>query len=114
MTYVCELGPGHSMYLDNQGAQTLVTLMMGTPGQQQQSSNSFGTGCWTAPPEIYRTPQEFVIKVTTTHGEQFIQVQGSSMISMTSIPSLQKSQQIQINLSEAIPSISGSVAKIEC
>lgn len=101
MAYVCELGSGHNIYLDNQGDQTLITSMMGAPGQQQQSSNSFKTGCWTAQPEIYRTSQGAVIKVTTTHGEQFIQVQGSSMGSMTSIPSLQSSQQMQIKLSEA-------------
>lgn len=103
MAYVCKLGSGHNIYLDNQGDQTLITSMMGAPRQQQQSSNSFKTGCWTAQPEIYRTSQGVVIKVTTTHGEEFIQVQGSSMGSMTSIPSLQRSQQMQINLSEATP-----------
>ena len=106
MAYICELSPGHNIYLDNQGDQTLITSMMSTPGQQQQSSSSVRTGCWTALPEIYRTPQGAVIKLTTAQGEQFIQVQGSSMISMTSIPSLQGSQQIQINQSEAAPSTS--------
>lgn len=103
MAYVCELGSGHNVYLDNQGEQTLITSMMGTPGQQQQSSNSFETGCWTALPEIYQISQGVVIKLTTTQGEKFIQVQGSNMSSMTSIPSLQKSQQMQINQSEATP-----------
>ena len=103
MAYVCELSPGYNIYFDNQDDQTLITSMMSTPGQQQQSGNSFRTGCWTAPPKIYRTPQGAVIKLTTAQGEQFIQVQGSSMRSMTSLPSLHSSQQMQINQSEATP-----------
>ncbi|UJB73112.1 zinc ribbon domain-containing protein (plasmid) [Acaryochloris sp. 'Moss Beach'] len=101
MAYVCELDSGQNVYLDNQGDMTLITSMMVTPGQQQQSSNSFETGCWTALPEVYRTSQGAVIKLTTTQGEQFIQVQGSKMSNMASMPSLQKSQQMQINQGEA-------------
>lgn len=103
MAYVCELCPGHNVYLDNQGSLTLITSMMSSPRQQQQSSNSFETGCWIAQPEIYQTSQGAIIKLTTTNNEQFIQLQGSSMSSMSSIPSLHRSQQMQINQSETAP-----------
>lgn len=103
MAYVCELGSGHNVYLDNQGELTIITSMMGSPGQQQQSSHSVKTGCWTAPPQIYRTAQGMVIKLTIAQGEHFIQVQGSTMTSMTNIPSLHSAQQMQINQSESVP-----------
>jgi zinc-ribbon domain len=97
MAYLCELGSGHNIYLDHQGGQTIITSTIGAPGQQQQSSSSVGTGGWTAPPEMFRTPQGAILKITTAQGEHFIQVQGSSMSSMTSAPSLSGAQQMQMN-----------------
>lgn len=103
MAYVSELSPGYNIYLENQGDLTSITSMMSNPGQQQQSSNSVKTGCWTAPPEIYRTPQGAVVKLTTAEGEQFIQVQGSTISILTSTPSLHSFLQIPISQSEAAP-----------
>ncbi|MEO1402300.1 MAG: zinc ribbon domain-containing protein, partial [Cyanobacteria bacterium J06635_1] len=56
MPYVSELSPGMRVYVDNQADQTIVTTLSSGPGQQQQSSNRFTTGPWTAPPEIVRAP----------------------------------------------------------
>jgi hypothetical protein len=106
MAFLCELGSGHNIYLDNQGNQTIITSMIGSPGQQQQSSSSVGTGNWTAPPEMYRTPHGAILKITTAQGEHFIQVQGSSMSSMTSAPSLSGSQQMQMNQVAGTPGAS--------
>ena len=54
MAYVCEIGTGQRAYLDNQGKQTIVTTASSSLGQQQQSSQSFVTGSWTASPESFR------------------------------------------------------------
>lgn len=79
MPYTCELAPGHHVYLDNQGEQTIITTAMGLPGQQQQASNSMTTGVWTAPPEAYRLDSGTVFKIFTAQGETCICVQGSSV-----------------------------------
>lgn len=79
MAYVCELGNGHAIYLDNVGNQTTVTSVISRPGQQQQSSSSITTGEWTHPPAAAQTPLGVVIHVATATGEQSILVQGSQI-----------------------------------
>jgi zinc-ribbon domain len=103
MAYMCELGSGHNIYLENQGSQTIVTSMVSSLGQQQQSSISVSTGNWTALPELYQTPHGATLKITTGKGEQFIQIQGSRMSSMASAPSLSNFQQMQMTQIAEMP-----------
>lgn len=84
MAYVCELKPGHRVHLDNQGDQTIVTVTLQMPGQQQQTSNSMTTGAWTAPPEAYKSDDGTVFKLLTTQGEVCISIQGNSVTSNVS------------------------------
>jgi hypothetical protein len=106
MAYMCELGPGHNVYLENQGSQTIITSIVSSLGQQQQSSISVRTGNWTASPEMYRMPHGAILKITTAQGENFVQVQGSSMSSMTSAPSLSDAQQMQMAQIAGMPATS--------
>lgn len=89
MAYVCDLGAGHRVYLDSRGTHTLVTLSSGSAGQQQQSSSSFQTGNWTAPPQAFRSRAAIVVQIETAEGKQFIQIQSqaqpNSSIQATSI-----------------------------
>ncbi|NEP16085.1 MAG: zinc ribbon domain-containing protein [Leptolyngbya sp. SIO4C1] len=95
MAYVNELSSGTSLYVDNQGEQTIVTLMSRSPGQQQQSSNSFTTGPWTAPPEIVQTAAGVAIKLSTAQGEQTVQVQGNvADVSGTAAQPMQKTDRM--------------------
>jgi zinc-ribbon domain len=87
MAYLCELGSGQRVYLENQGDQTAVTLMSGSSGQQQQSSSSFQTGSWTAPPEAFTGSQGAVIRVKTARGEHTIQIP-VRQVEAQSIPSI--------------------------
>jgi hypothetical protein len=79
MIYNWELGTGHQISLDNQGAQTVVTILQTSAGQQQRTSNSFTTGIWIVPPEISITPTGAIITVTTPTGASSIQIQGNSI-----------------------------------
>ena len=97
MAYTCELGPGQRLYLDNVGGQTTVTMLSGNAGQQQQSSSQFTTGVWTAPPEMFVTPQGFVIKLTTAQGVQHLQVQGTQFGWITGNPLLDQAQQVPMS-----------------
>ncbi|MFP4221897.1 MAG: zinc ribbon domain-containing protein [Phormidium sp.] len=88
MAYQCDLGNNQTVYLDNSGSQTVVTTASGSPGQQQQSSNRFETGAWTAPPEMYRTPGGIALKIQAQEGDRWIQIQGqtSNLSEASSIP----------------------------
>ncbi|MEM8611785.1 MAG: zinc ribbon domain-containing protein, partial [Cyanobacteria bacterium P01_H01_bin.105] len=87
MAYVCELNPGHHVYLDNPGNQTTVMTTMGMPGQQQQASNGMTTGPWTAPPKAYQIAGGAVFKLFTAQGEICIYVQGTSVNMTGNVPS---------------------------
>jgi hypothetical protein len=79
MAIYSELPTGQSLYLNNQGMQTIVTLASGAVGQQQQSSSSFATGVWTKEPQIEIIPQGAIIEIITETGPHRIQIQGSSI-----------------------------------
>ena len=102
MAYVCEIG-GSQIYLDCQGLQTVVTTTSSSQGQQQQSSNTFSTGSWTSPPEIFRNSGGFVIKITAEQGEYFIHIQGGSMSVMSAAPSLNSAQRMQVQQIDFMP-----------
>jgi hypothetical protein len=103
---MCELGTGQTIYLDNQGTQTIVTIASSSPGQQQQASNGFQSGVWTTPPELYRNPMGVVIRLQTAEGDRYIQIQGSSMSVMGQPPSLNSGQQMQMQQVAASPAVS--------
>jgi zinc-ribbon domain len=79
MIYHWELDTGHQISVDNQGAQTVVTILQTSAGQQQRSSNSFTTGIWIVPPALTLTPLGGIIKIITPSGESFIQIQGNNI-----------------------------------
>ncbi|MEM7062636.1 MAG: zinc-ribbon domain-containing protein [Cyanobacteria bacterium P01_B01_bin.77] len=103
MVYTCELSPGHCVYLDNQGSQTIITISMGSPGQQQQASNSMTTGPWTAPPEGYQSAAGAVFKLFTAQGETCIYVQGNSVSMTDSAPSVAGAQQLSVQQTTVVP-----------
>jgi zinc-ribbon domain len=79
MPYNWKLASGHEIYVDNEGAQTIVTIQNNSAGQQQRSSNSFTTGIWIVPPEMTLTPTGAILKIVTPSGESIIQIQGNSV-----------------------------------
>jgi hypothetical protein len=96
MVYLCDLGSGQSIYLDNQGAQTTITTLSSSPGQQQQASSSLQTGAWVAPPQLFRTSTGVVLKIFTAHGDRFIQIQGSTMHAIDDVTIVGSAQQMQM------------------
>ncbi len=95
MAYVCEVGSGRTLYLDQVGSQTVITVASHTAGQQQQASSTFPTGDWQATPEVYLTTDGAVVKLTTDKGIHYIRVHGSS-IGVSEALSLDSLQQIQM------------------
>jgi hypothetical protein len=95
MAYVCDMGVGRRLYLDNQAGQTIITIANTAPGQQQQASSSFQTGPWTATPEVYLTSDGAVVKLQTARGANYIRLQGNS-IGVSEALSLNDLQQLQM------------------
>jgi hypothetical protein len=112
MAYQCELGSGQSVYLDQQGTQTTVTTHSRGPGQQQQASQTFQTGLWTAPPELFQTPQGVVIRLSTAQGAYFLQIRGNSLQVMSDVPFCSSSQQMQVQ-HIASPSVSPPIPAMQ-
>jgi hypothetical protein len=79
MNYVFEINPGHKIYLQCQENQTIVTSLISSQGQQQQSSSSFQTGKWLSAPEIIPGSEGLKLKITGTLGEYYVQIQGNSI-----------------------------------
>jgi zinc-ribbon domain len=79
MLYNWKLASGHEIFVDNEGAQTVVTIQNNSAGQQQRSSNSFTTGIWIVPPEMTVTPTGAILKIVTASGESVLQIQGNSV-----------------------------------
>ncbi|AFY93202.1 hypothetical protein [Chamaesiphon minutus] len=79
MRYHWELDSGHQISIDNQGAQTVITVLQSSVGQQQHTSSSFTTGTWSVPPEMTLTPTGGLVKIITASGESSVQIQGNSI-----------------------------------
>jgi zinc-ribbon domain len=79
MIHNWDLATGHQISVENQGAQTVVTISNTSAGQQQRSINSFNTGIWLVPPEMSIEPTGATLKITTPTGASIIQVRGNSI-----------------------------------
>lgn len=79
MTHQWKLSTGHQISVENEGAQTIVTVLYDGAGQQQRTNNSFTTGIWISPPEMLPTSTGAVVKITTPSGISSIEVDGNSI-----------------------------------
>ncbi|WP_295616436.1 zinc-ribbon domain-containing protein [Chamaesiphon sp. GL140_3_metabinner_50] len=79
MTYHWKLATGHQLSIDNEGAQTVVSISFDNGGRQQRTSNSFTTGIWLSPPEITFDPTGAIVTITTTSGESIVKIDGNDI-----------------------------------
>jgi zinc-ribbon domain len=100
MAYMCEISPNQRVYIETEGNNTIVTMMTGGPGQQQQASNSFRTGSWVSPPEMFAMSQGVAIKIRTAQGEHYIRIQGGSM-TLGNDSGIAASQQMQMHQTDS-------------
>ena len=107
--YKYELSAHQTLYIGGQGLMTVVTLQSGSPGQQQQSSNQFSTGKWTAVPLLYRLGQGVVVIISTLAETYYLQVQGSQMqmnagaVSAKLEAQMSQSQTLPLQPADAMP-----------
>lgn len=96
MAYIGNLGTGQQLYIENQGTQTRVTLTSSSTGQQQSQSSSFETGNWSVPPTLFRTPAGFILRIESTKGQCFVQIQANGLSTMPSAPPLAHADTISL------------------
>ena len=101
MAYICDLGSGQLVYIENSGMQTEITFASSTPGQQQQASSSFHTGKWLIPPTAFRITSSVILRIDSESGQYFVQVQGSSTIVLNSPPSLAGAEELSLQPADA-------------
>lgn len=92
--YKCELGSNQRLYLSNEGPVTALTLLSSGLGQQQQSSNRFSTGEWTAEPALYRLGQGMLV-VISADSTYYLQIQGGQAQMLSGPLSSQVTEQIK-------------------
>lgn len=97
MAYQATLNGTQHMTISNQGKQTQITLITSSPGQQQSQSNSFSTGIWVKPPQLFQTTQGFVLQINGEQDQYFISIQGNTIQGSNGVPSLQNASPVKLN-----------------
>ena len=95
-TYAGNLGNGQTLYLANQGDQTVVTLSSTSHNQQQQQQSGFTTGEWIAPPTLFRTRVGVIARIESDRSSFFVQIHATGMQLLTHQPSLADAEIIPI------------------
>lgn len=105
MAYTAHLNNNQQLTVENQGMQTVITLISSSPGQQQSQSNSFTTGSWTAPPQLFKLPSSFVLQLESDRGSSFVRIQANSISTTTTPPALNDAVEIEF---QEVPNRSNS------
>ncbi|BAZ43572.1 hypothetical protein NIES4102_05730 [Chondrocystis sp. NIES-4102] len=87
MAYRASLNGTQQLTISNQGMQTKINLTTSSPGQQQSQGNSFTTGNWVKPPQLFRTGENYILQIEATQGEYFIGISSNGMSTINGIPS---------------------------
>ncbi|NJL90310.1 MAG: zinc ribbon domain-containing protein [Coleofasciculaceae cyanobacterium SM2_1_6] len=94
--YVANLTAQQQIYLENQGNQTVITLLTGSPHQQQSQSTSWQTGVWIVPPILWRGAMGFILRVEGQGGQFLGLIQGSSISTLAAMPAIADAQIIPL------------------
>lgn len=116
MAYKTQLGTSQQLYIDNQGEQTLLTLVSSSANQQQSQRSAFPTGEWLMPPALFRLGAAFVLRVESAQGPSFFGIQGQSISALATPPSLKNAEVMplqQVSEAEAAQQNSVSFSPME-
>lgn len=100
MAFTCDLGNGQQVYLENQGLQTIITMISSRPGQQQSQRTSFQTGSWSATPRAYQTETGVILQIETTQKRDYITIEGNNISIMNHVSSLGRAREILLQQTE--------------
>ncbi|MBW0000199.1 MAG: zinc-ribbon domain-containing protein [Verrucomicrobia bacterium] len=103
MSYVYESENGQQLVVENDGDYTQVSLSSGSGGQQQSQATGFETGKWSKPPALYRLNRDWVLRLETEDGPQFVRMQGSEIRRLQSEPDLEAAEKLPFDRSDRPP-----------
>ena len=95
MAYTAKLLSDRQLTVINQGSQTFITLTSQSPGQQQSQTNSFTTGQWQVPPQLYHLGEGFVLQSSSHSGMHFLLIRVNS-ISTIAKPALDNAVRVDL------------------
>lgn len=95
MAYTASLTNNQQLAIALGGIQTNISLVSSSPGQQQSQSNSFTTGKWKTPPQLYKIGMGFVLKIDSQNGLYFIAIQSNSIATIES-PDLNNATKVDL------------------
>jgi len=96
MNYECELGNGQHLELRNEGDQTFVSFSRRGVGQEQRQGHGFATGPWSSKPAVYRLEKDYVVRVETSKGVTFFQVEGNQTTLSEREPELSDAEEVEL------------------
>lgn len=99
-TYGTKLTANRTLYVQNNGNQTIVALQSSDPGQQQSQSQAFKSGNWLVPPTLFQTSNGLVLRVEGEAGQKFVQLLSGGIQVMDSSPSLSGAQTLALQIVE--------------
>lgn len=97
MAYRVHLNGNQQLTIVNQGSQTLISLVTSSSGQQQSQSNSFTTGKWNRPPQLFQRGGGFILQIDSDRQQHFVSIQANSISTVTSAPSLENAVKIDLD-----------------
>lgn len=110
MAYTVNLNANQQLTIINQGSQTRISLVSISPGQHQSQSNSFSTGYWNSPPQLFQVSGGFILQIDGDRGRHFVSIQANSISTVTSAPPLQNAVEIDL---EDIPDSAAEQDEVE-
>lgn len=96
-----QLSEGRTLFAENNGEQTSISLQSGGTSQQQTQGSSFTTGTWKQEPVLYKTPHGVVLQVEGDKGRFCFQIHGNSIHILDEVPNLYEAETIPLHQAEA-------------
>ncbi len=88
MIYVWELEKDKQLYVENQGTQTVITIITSRSGERQAQRRTFETGVWRVPPLLLRTATDPVLQMESARGHIFMRIQDNDVSPLRTPPLL--------------------------
>ncbi|MBI1929164.1 caspase family protein, partial [Candidatus Poribacteria bacterium] len=88
MIYIWDLEKGKQLYVENQGTQTVITIITSRSGERQVQRRTFEIGVWRVPPLLLRTATDLVLQIESARGHIFMRIQDNDISPLRTLPLL--------------------------
>lgn len=96
MPYQAELGQGQRVTIDNQGAQTVITIASYGAGQQQSQQMSVSLGEWSTLPTLFKTPTGLILQIESAQQRTWVRLHANSVSLLGDCPPMVGAQAVKL------------------